>query len=177
MWPNKRSWGEGPQNTQIQGLALLFLDYEMLVGHLIPLCFNFPNYKISIFTSLNYSSSKLLDWLTLPCLCGKGVWHTRGCSVRYWRLGDKTHAFKTRKLTAALNRSILSTTFILLYKLLLVLTDKLLRSWWAHPRDQNLSFLNSGRKPTRQPTLWLPPILQSLPSDIYESTAFSSSIP
>lgn len=116
----------------------------MLVGHLIPLCFNFPNYKISIFTSLNYSGYKLLDWLTLSCLWGKGVWHTWSLtySVKYWRLGDKQHAFKTRKLTVALNCSIVSTTFILLYKLLLLLTDKLLRSQSAHFLDQNPSFLS-----------------------------------
>lgn len=108
-WPNKRSWGEGPQNTQIQGLALLFLDYEMLVGHLIPLCFNFPNYKISIFIILNYSSYKLLDWLTLSCLWGKAIWHTWVDSAKRWRLGDKKHTCKMRKLMAALTCSTLAT--------------------------------------------------------------------
>lgn len=77
--PNKRSGGEGPRNSHTQGLALLFPDWEMLVGHLIPLCFNFPSYEISVFPSLNYSASELAAWLTPPCPWGK-VLGTPGCA-------------------------------------------------------------------------------------------------
>lgn len=188
--PNKRrSGGEGPQNSHIQGLVLLFPDWEMLVGHSIPLCFNFPNYKISVFPSLNCSPSELAAQFNPSLPLGEGVGHTWLCwgnsgadpGTGSWigrapeLLSKPNHSLCDLNLrsswlpwTPYLPHLFSSTNCHLLW-LINYCSSNQLTSLTAIP-----TFSISERKTTSQPELQFPLLLQSSPSDIDKYPSFSS---